>query len=76
MPDRTIDHHDINIAAMPVPQRIALAQELWDSIHANAHAAPFTPEQLAEIDRRIAALDAGEMTCEPWEAVRDRLLGS
>lgn len=65
------DHFEIT--ALSLPERVALAQELWDSVHADACAAPFTPEQLAELDRRIAAIDAGEMTSEPWEAVRDRL---
>lgn len=41
----------------------------------NEHVPPLTSEQLADIDRRVAALDAGEMTCEPWEIVMQRLLG-
>ncbi len=63
----------IAISSLSLPERVVLAQELWDSIHADACAAPFTPEQLAEIDRRISALDAGEMKCESWESVRDRV---
>lgn len=62
------------LLSLPLPQRVELAQELWNSVHAAACAAPFTPEQLAEIDRRIAALDAGEMTCVPWDEVQRRLL--
>ena len=69
------DLDQLSLSALSLPQRVALAQELWDSIHADACAAPFTPEQLAELDRRIAALDAAEMHCEPWEAVRDHLYG-
>jgi len=41
----------------------------------NEYVPPLTPGQLADIDRRVAALDAGEMTCEPWEMVMQRLLG-
>jgi len=66
--------HDLVLTSLSTPERVELAQELWDSVHANAYAAPFTPEQLAEIDRRIAAIDAGEMACEPWETARERLL--
>lgn len=68
--------HQFVLSSLSLPERVALAQELWDSVHADACAAPFTPEQLAEIDRRVAALDAGEMTNEPWDTVRDRLLGA
>ncbi len=67
------DHDRLEITTLSLPERVTLAQELWDSVHADACAAPFTPEQLAELDRRIAALDAGEMQSEPWETVRDRL---
>jgi len=62
-----------DLRSLPLGERIALAQELWDSIHAEACAAPFTPEQLAEIDRRIAAADAGELQAEPWEQARARI---
>lgn len=59
---------------LPLEQRIVLAQELWDSVNMEAHAAPFTPEQLTEVDRRIALADAGELIAEPWDAVRAELL--
>ncbi len=65
------DRH--SLLSLPVPERVALAQELWESVHADACAAPFTPEQLAEVDRRVAALDSGEMHSEPWNSLRDGL---
>lgn len=64
---------NIDLSALSIEERVALAQELWDSIHADAHAAPFSPEQLAEIDRRIAAADAGELVGIPWEDVRQQV---
>lgn len=66
--------HEAVLSLLSLPERVELAQELWDSVHESACAAPFTPEQLAEIDRRVAALDAGEMTCNPWRDERSRLL--
>ncbi len=65
---------EIDYSHLPAAERAALAQELWDSVHADSCAAPFTPEQIAELDRRMAALDSGEMNAEPWEAIRGRLL--
>lgn len=65
---------NFDVVSLSIAERIVLAQQLWDSVHADAHAAPFTPEQLAEIDRRIAPADAGEMAEIPWEMVRQRIL--
>ncbi len=65
--------HEAALALLSLPERVELAQELWDSVHADACAAPFTPEQLAEIDRRVAALDAGEVVTRSWEDERVRL---
>lgn len=63
----------IDLSTLSIEERVALAQELWDSVNADAHAAPFTPEQLAEIDRRIAAADAGELVGIPWDEVRQQV---
>lgn len=63
----------MDLSMLPIGQRISLAQSLWDSVHADAHAAPFTPEQLEEIDRRIAAADAGEIVEVSASEVFNRL---
>lgn len=65
--------HNANLDQLSLAERVELAQQLWDSVHADACAAPFTPEQQAELDRRIEAIDSGEIICEPWETVHDRL---
>lgn len=66
--------HDAALTMLSLPERIELAQDLWESVHAQASVAPLAPEQIAELDRRIAQIDAGEAVCEPWETVRQRLL--
>lgn len=35
---------------------------------------PLTAAQLAELERRCAQVDAGHVTCEPWETVMARLI--
>lgn len=65
--------HDAALALLSLPERVELAQELWNSVHAHACEAPFTPEQLAEIDRRVAVLDAGQEPTIPWAEARTRL---
>ena len=43
---------------LPVADRIKLVEELWDSIAADQKALPLTPEQKAELDRRLDAYEA------------------
>lgn len=52
-------------------ERLLLAGELLDMAYAPA--APLTPAQLAELERRDAEADAGLVRGTPWETVRERL---
>lgn len=54
-------------------ERILLAESLWDSVLDTQSAISVTPEQEAELDRRCAAEDAGEMPSSSWPEVRRRL---
>ncbi|MGC8519119.1 MAG: addiction module protein [Steroidobacteraceae bacterium] len=42
---------------LPVEERIKLVEDLWDSIADDRKALPVTPEQRAELDRRLAAYE-------------------
>ena len=58
---------------LPVADRVALAEALWDSVVDSPEAAdlyPLTPEQVAEIDRRLAEHDRDPSTAIGWEEVR------
>lgn len=66
--------NDIDFSALTPDECILLAQELWDHVYDQTQALPMPPEQRAEIDRRVAAVDAGTMPLYPWEDVRQRLL--
>lgn len=65
MTERRIDIESLN----PV-ERMELADALYDSAMQEIEAAPLTPDQLAELDRRIAQIESGEAATIPWEAVR------
>ena len=43
---------------LPVEERIRLVEDLWDSVAADQEALPLTPEQRAELDRRLDAYEA------------------
>ena len=67
MTDKTqFDFSDLSDA-----ERLLLAGELLDMTH-TSHAL-LTPAQLAEMERRDAAADAGLVQGTPWEIVRERL---
>jgi putative addiction module component (TIGR02574 family) len=66
-----------NYRALPIPERLQLVEDIWDSIAQEANvrpqALPLTDKQRAELERRIADADAHPETSVPWAAVRDEL---
>ena len=50
---------------LPVEERIKLVQDLWDSIAEDRKALPVTPEQRAELDRRLAAYEVDKNRGRP-----------
>lgn len=58
---------------LSIPERIQLAEDLWDSIVAEPDALPLTEAQRAEVERRLAEHDRDSESAIPWEEVRARL---
>jgi putative addiction module component (TIGR02574 family) len=56
-------------------ERIALADTLYDSAmqEIDAMTPQLSAEQLAELDRRIADVEAGRVELVPWDQVRAEL---
>jgi putative addiction module component (TIGR02574 family) len=54
-----------NLRSLPLDERIRLVEDLWDSIAADQQALPLTPEQRAELDRRLDAYDADKNSGRP-----------
>lgn len=55
---------------LPAEQRAVLAETLLESIEPTP---PLSPEWEAEIARRVAEVDRGEVTCRPWSEVMQEL---
>jgi putative addiction module component (TIGR02574 family) len=53
-------------------ERAELAQDLWDSVE-DADFPSLTPEQKAEVDRRLAEHRKDPGRAIPWDVVRERL---
>ena len=54
-------------SALSPIERIELADLLYDSAMRQIEAAQLSPEQLAELDRRIADVQSGNVEMMPWE---------
>lgn len=55
---------------LPVEERLQIVGELWDSIAEDASALELTPEQQAELNRRLDDLEKNPAEGRPWEEVR------
>lgn len=64
----------LGIDRCSVEDRLALVQELWDSIAAEAEQTALTEPQRREVDRRLAAHHADPSTAIPWEQVEAEVL--
>jgi putative addiction module component (TIGR02574 family) len=68
------DPKPFDYSRLSVPERILLAEEIWDSLDPDSQAMPLTPAQQEELERRLAAADRGEITYSSWDEVKRRLL--
>lgn len=60
----------LGIDRLGIEERLALVEEIWDSIAAESGALPLTEAQRAELTRRIAEHDANPDDAVPWEEVK------
>ena len=65
-----------DLRKLPVPERLELVENLWESIAADADQLLLTDRQAAELDHRIAVHDANPGEGISWQDLRDRLLNN
>jgi putative addiction module component (TIGR02574 family) len=58
---------------LPQEERLKLAQDFWDIIAEDGHDPELTPEQAAELDRRLANFEANPQGGIPFEQVEAEL---
>ena len=64
----------LGIDRLSVPERIALAQAIWDSIPAETHPPLLTEAQRQELQRRIDDHEANPDDVVPWEQIKAEAL--
>ena len=60
----------LGIDRLPIEERLALVEEIWDSIAADSAAVPPTEAQRAELQKRIDEDDAHPDDLTSWEQVK------
>lgn len=55
---------------LPIPERIKLVDEIWDSINVSPEAINITPEQEAELGRRLEDYRANPDGNYSWDEIK------
>jgi putative addiction module component (TIGR02574 family) len=64
----------LGIDRLSFAERLALVQDLWDSIAAEVEQTPLSEAQRQEVDRRLAAHETNPQAAVPWEQVEAEAL--
>jgi putative addiction module component (TIGR02574 family) len=62
------------ILELPAPERVEIAQQIWESVFEHPEAVLLTKAQKEELERRWLAFEAAPDEGEPWEDVKRSLL--
>ena len=63
----------LGIDRLSVEERLALVEDLWDSIAEESAATPLSDAHRAELDRRLAEHEANPNDVVSWEDVKDSI---
>jgi putative addiction module component (TIGR02574 family) len=64
-----------DVLELSVPERIQLAEDIWDSLAAMPQPVLLTDAQREELDRRLEDYHQHPHEGTPWETVKKRILG-
>ena len=62
-----------NVLSLSIPERIQLAEEVWDTIAEVPEEVALTDEQKTKLDRRLDAHHLNPDEGSPWGVVRERI---
>ncbi|HKR12966.1 MAG TPA: addiction module protein [Pyrinomonadaceae bacterium] len=61
---------------LSIPERLALVEEIWDSIAEDNECFELTDEQRQELDRRLESFRVNPSQGRTWEEIRAEFLNS
>jgi putative addiction module component (TIGR02574 family) len=63
------------LRTLSASEKLTLLTELWEDLASNPENIPITPEQIAEVDRRLDEYRQNPNLGSSWEEVKARILG-
>ena len=66
----------MDIQSLSTPERILLAEQLWDSVRDKSDEIEITPEQVKLLESRISALEVDGDIGDTWDNVKARITNS
>jgi len=64
-----------DVLELSVPERIQLAEDIWDSVATMPQPVSLTEDQREELDRRLEDYHQHPHEGTPWETLKNRILG-
>ena len=64
----------MDIQSLSTPERILLAEELWDSVRTKSDEIEVTPEQIELLESRLTAFASDGEYGDSWENVKKRVI--
>jgi putative addiction module component (TIGR02574 family) len=62
-----------DIRRLSVAERVALVEEIWETIEASPDALPIPEAQRQELERRLKLHREDPTAAQPWSSIRSRL---
>jgi putative addiction module component (TIGR02574 family) len=59
---------------LPLEEQIELIDALWESLAKQGYEPPLTPDQAAELDRRLEAHRRNPDDVVPWDSIKREIL--
>ena len=66
----------MDIHSLSTPERILLAEQLWDSVREKSDEIQVTPAQVQLLESRLAALESDGDLGDSWDNVQERVVNS
>lgn len=63
------------LRTLSASEKLTLVTELWEDLASKPEDVPITPEQIAEVDRRLEEYRQNPALGSSWEEVKARILG-
>ncbi len=64
----------MNIQSLSTPERILLAEQLWDSVRIKSDEIELTSEQIKLLESRLSALESDGDLGDSWDNVKLRII--